>query len=282
MVVIGRNDAIAWGFTNTAADTEDLFVERLDPDDPGRYLTPNGSLPFRTRDEVIRVKGAEPVTIEVRETRHGPVLSDILPDAERVAGEGQVLALSWTALEPQDRTLEAGMGLARARDWDSFAAAIDHFLAPTQNAFYADRDGGIGVRLAGRLPDRRLTSDDLPAPGWTGDHDWQGLLPVSASPSAQGADEGFLLNANNRLVGPDYPYPLTAHWNDDLRARRIEAVLAEWTAAEAPLDVEAMRELQDDRLSTLANDFLPLLQEVAAGEQARGGDPGRHGSVGWP
>jgi penicillin amidase len=262
VVVIGRNDAIAWGFTNTAADTEDLFVERLDPDDAGRYLAPEGSLPFITREEVITVDGAEPVTLVVRETRHGPVLSDILPDAARVAGDGHVLALAWTALAPVDRTLEAGIELARANDWDSFTAAIDHFLAPTQNAFYADREGGIGVRLAGRLPDRRATNDDLPAPGWTGDFDWRGLLPSSASPSAHDPEAGFLLNANNRLVGPAFPYFLTADWNDDLRARRIEAVLGAAAARGAPLDVEAMRQLQDDRLSTLAHDFLPLLESV--------------------
>jgi penicillin amidase len=262
VVVIGRNAHIAWGFTNTAADTEDLFIERLDPDDPDRYLTPEGSEPFATREEVIAVNGGEPVTVEVRETRHGPVLSDILPAAAGAAGDGHVLALAWTALLPEDRTIEAGVALARATDWASFNAAIDHFTAPTQNAFYADRHGRIGVRLAGRLPDRRRANGDLPAPGWTGAHDWAGLLPTAVAPRSIDPLPGFLLNANNRLVGPAFPYHLTDHWNDDLRARRIEAVLAASTDGGGQLDVEAMRRLQADRLSMLARDFLPLLEAV--------------------
>jgi penicillin G amidase len=262
VVVIGRNESIAWGFTNTGGDTDDLFIERVDPEDSSRYSTPEGSVPFATREETIRVKGAEPVTQIVRETRNGPVLSDVLPGAAELVGTGHVLALRWTALEPEDRTIEAGMGLARAGGWEDFETAIGHFFSPTQNALYADAEGGIGVTLAGRLPQRRSGDGSLPQPGWTGDHDWLGLLPAAANPRARDPAAGYLLNANNRLVGPDFPHHVTRDWNDDLRARRIDAVLGAAIRAGEVLDVEAMRRLQNDQRSIMALDFLPLLRAV--------------------
>lgn len=263
VVVIGRNEHIAWGFTNTAGDTDDLFIERLDPADPDRYLTPAGSLPFQHRDEVIRVRGGEPVRLRVRETRHGPVISDIVTRAADVAGDGRVMALAWTALLPEDRTVEAGIGLARAKNWNDFSRAIELFHSPTQNAFYADAAGRIGVAMAGRLPLRRAGDGSLPAPGWDGSHDWLGLLPAADNPKTPAAtDAGFLQNANNRLVDERYPHLVTAEWNDDLRARRITAVLDAATTAGERLDTEAMRQLQNDRLSTLVGDFRPWLEAV--------------------
>jgi len=262
VVVIGRNDAIAWGFTNTGGDTEDLFVERLDPADPERYLTPQGPVPFRLREESILVRGGPVVRHPVRQTRHGPVLSDVLPGAAEAAGEGHVLALRWTALLPEDRTLEAGLALAEARDFAAFRNAVDHFLNPTQNAFYADREGRIGVRLAGRLPLRRRGDGSLPAPGWTGEFDWLGLLPAAAHPEALDPPAGYLLNANNPLVDAAYPPLVTAHWNDDLRARRIARLLRGAVEQGTAFDREAMRRLQLDRRSTMALDFLPHLLAV--------------------
>ncbi len=267
VVVIGRNEHIAWGFTNTAGDTDDLFIERLDPADPDRYLTQDGSQPFLRRDEVIRVQGSEPVRLRVRETRHGPVISDIMTRATDIAGEGRVLALAWTALLPEDRTVEAGIGLARAQDWDDFSRAIELFHSPTQNAFYADAEGRIGMAMAGRLPLRRAGDGSLPAPGWDGSHDWLGLLPAAENPRTPAAtDAGFLQNANNRLVDERYPHLVTADWNDDLRARRIVAVLDAATTAGEPLDTEVMRQLQNDRLSTLVGDFRPWLAAVPSGD----------------
>lgn len=262
VVVIGRNDSIAWGFTNTGGDTDDLFIERLDPTDPDRYLTPEGPQPFETRAEVIRVEGADPVTHTVRVTRNGPVVSDVLPHAADAAGPGHVLALRWTALLPEDRTIEAGIALSRARDRAEFTAAVARFFSPTQNAFYADVEGKIGIELAGRLPLRRQGDGSLPRPGWTGSHDWLGLLPPAANPRSGAVPEGYLFNANNRLVGPGFPHHVTRDWNDDLRARRLEEVLRAAVGGDAPLDVEAMRRLQHDRRSTMVRDFLPLLLEV--------------------
>ncbi|MBW6495311.1 MAG: penicillin acylase family protein, partial [Burkholderiaceae bacterium] len=137
-VVLGRTERTAWGFTNTSPDSEDLYLERLDPADASRYRTPDGWAPFETRSETIVVRGQPDVQLTVRSTRHGPVISDALPTAQQAltaAGQdaGYVLALRWTALEPGDRTIRAGLGINRASDWVGFETALRDFSAPQQN-----------------------------------------------------------------------------------------------------------------------------------------------------
>jgi penicillin amidase len=144
LVVIGHNERIAWGFTTTTADVEDLYVEQIDPADPGRYLTPQGSAPFQSRRETIAVKGGTPVDLTIRETRHGPVLSDALPPG--AAEAGFVLALAATFTIPDDRSAEALWEVNRAADWPGFRAALRHFVGPVQNIVYADSIRGAAER----------------------------------------------------------------------------------------------------------------------------------------
>ncbi len=224
-IVLGHNGSVAWGFTNTGPDTQDLFVERTDPADPGRYLTPDGSQPFATREEVIRVKDGAPVALTVRATRHGPVISDRLPD-QGLFEPGHVVALAWAALAEDDRTMQALLELNRARDWASFVGAAEHVLAPMQNIFYADTAGHIGLIAPGRVPIRRQGDGRWPVPGWSGEYDWQGWIPFAALPRALDPADGLLFNANNRLVPEDYPYLLAADWEPPYRARRLAALLA--------------------------------------------------------
>ncbi|MGH7483788.1 MAG: penicillin acylase family protein, partial [Longimicrobiales bacterium] len=167
-VVAGHNRAIAWGFSNAGVDDVDLFIERLDPADPTRYLTPDGSAPFDVRVDTIRVKDAEPRELTIRSTRHGPVLP-----SSGAAGDDGVLALAWAAHAPS-RTVEALPALNRAADWDAFLAAVRAFDNPHQNVVYADTGGRIGYAMGGRVP---IRGDGRPAPlapvpGWTGEFDW--------------------------------------------------------------------------------------------------------------
>ena len=259
-VVLGRNREIAWGFTNTGSDVQDLFVETVDPADPGRYLAPGGSLPFMVRDEAIRVRDAAPVTLRVRETRHGPVLSDVVPAA--ALPDGRVMALAWTGLDPADRTAEAGFKVASAADWSGFVAAFETYAAPQQNIAYADRAGHIGMLSPGRVPVRAQGDGRLPVPGDTGAFDWSGTIPYPELPRTLDPPRGFILNANNRLVGEDYPHFLAATWEPPYRARRIEEVLE----ATRPLDRAASQRLQLDQLSVFSRELTPgLLAEVATG-----------------
>ncbi|HEX5079121.1 MAG TPA: penicillin acylase family protein, partial [Geminicoccaceae bacterium] len=262
-VVLGHNGVIAWGFTNTGPDTQDLFVERLDPADPARYLTPEGSAPFATRDEVIRVKGGEAVSLRVRETRHGPVLSDLLPTAGLVLERDQVLTLRWTALAEDDVSIEALLDLGAARDWPTFVAAARGNGAPQQNVLYADTAGHIGFIAPGRVPIRARGDGRWPVPGWTGEFDWQGTIPFAQLPRALDPPDGAFVNANNRIVTGDYPYLLTADWEPPFRARRIVEALAE-----RGNDLDSFARLQADELSLLVRDLLPLMLEAPAQSEA--------------
>jgi len=212
-VLLGHNGHIAWGFTNTGPDSQDLFVERVDPDDPTRYLTPDGWRPFATRDEVIAVKDGDPVTLRVRATRHGPVLSDLLRSADAALDEHQVLALSWTALAEDDVSIQALLDLSGAEDWQGFVAAARSHGAPQQNVLYADTMGHIGFIAPGRVPIRAQGDGQWPVPGWTGAYDWQGMIPFEQLPQALDPPEDAFVNANNRIVTEAYPYLLSVDWS---------------------------------------------------------------------
>ena len=259
-VVLGHNGTIAWGFTNTGPDTQDLFVERVHPGDRSRYLTPDGSAPFAIRDEVILVDGAEPENLRVRETRHGPVLSDLLPTTATgtVLESDQVLALSWTALAEDDVSIEALLDLGAARDWPAFVAAARGNGTPMQNVLYADTAGHIGFIAPGRVPIRGQGDGRWPVPGWTGEFDWQGAIPFAELPRGLDPPDGAFVNANNRIVAEDYPYTLTADWDPPHRARRIVEALADTRH-----DIASFARLQADQLSLLARDLLPLMLEAA-------------------
>ena len=256
LVVIGHNERIAWGFTTTTADVEDLFVERIDPADPGRYLTPQGSLPFESRHEMIVVKGADPIELTIRETRHGPVLSDALPSG--AVDPGFVLAVTATFTTSEDRTAEAVWDINRAADWTSFRAALQKFVGPIQNMVYADVDGTIGFIAPGRVPIRGKGQGWMPAPGWTGEYDWTGFIPFSALPSAVNPASGHFVSANNKIVPDTYPYFLSRDWDLPNRAERIEALLAA-TPVQTP---ETSAAIQADTLSLMAQRLVPLMTRL--------------------
>jgi len=256
LVVIGHNERIAWGFTTTTSDVEDLYIEKVDPADPGRYLTPQGSAPFNSRAETILVKGAAPVDITIRETRHGPVLSDALPPG--AADPGFVLALAATVTIPEDRSAEALWEVNRAADWPSFRTALQKFVGPMENMVYADVDGTIGFIAPGLVPIRRKGDGWLPVPGWTGEYDWAGFIPFAALPSAVNPSSGDFVNANNKIVPDTYPYFLSRDWDLPNRAERIEALLAA-TPVQTPASSAA---IEADTLSLMAEHLVPLMTRI--------------------
>jgi penicillin amidase len=253
LVIVGHNERIAWGFTTTTADVEDLYVEKIDPADPQRYLTPQGSARFKSRRETIAVKGAPPVELTIRETRHGPVLSDALPAG--AAEPGYVLALAATLSTREDRSAEALWEINRASDWPSFRAALQKFVGPVQNIVYADVDGTIGFIAPGLVPIRRKGDGWLPVPGWTGEYDWTGFIPFEALPSAINPPSGHFVTANNKIVPDSYPYFLSRDWDLPNRAERIEALLAA-TPVQTPASSAA---IQADTLSLMAQHLVPLM-----------------------
>ena len=269
VVVLGHNGRAAWGFTNTGADTQDLFLEKLDPEDPARYLTPEGYRRFEVHREVIEVKGGEDEVVQVRESRHGPVLDDVSAAAADASPPGHVLALGWTALRDDDLTLEAGLGLPEARDWASFVENFRNFHSPPQNISYADVDGNIGFLVPGRIPIRpgpgpdRARPGTTPRPGWDGDHDWLGFIPYDALPRVYNPSGGVIVTANQAVTAEDYPHPLTFEWAAGFRATRI----MERLAARPRHDADSFRSLQRDRVSSFARALLPRLRSVPLGTE---------------
>jgi penicillin amidase len=220
--VFAQTRYLAWGFTNVMADTQDLFVERLNEDDPRLYEFKGEWRQAEVVREEIHVKGrSRPEVLDVTITHHGPIVNAVLGDPE--VGP---LALSWTALEHPCLT-DAAHRMSRARSHEELLDAIGEHTAPPLNMLWADVDGNIGYRLVGRIPIRAGDCPDVPPPGWTGEFEWEGTVPQDELPSLVNPSEGFIVTANNRIVGDDYPHHITSEWLDGYRARRIEELLAE-------------------------------------------------------
>ena len=257
--ILGHNGRIAWGMTSTQSDLQDLFVETVDPDNPGRYLTPDGPRPFVTRTEVIGVRGGDDVNLTVRETRHGPVISDAM-----AARGGKVLALAATFLAADDLTPQAVYRLNRAEGWHDFLAAMRDFHSPQQNFVYADVDGVIGFLAPGRVPMRRSGRGRVPGLGASGATDWTGFIPFDELPRSLNPPSGRIVNANNRIVGDAYPHYITDDWAAPYRARRIIARLDEGKRQ----TMESTARIQLDTLSLMARELLPRLLGITAPSQA--------------
>ncbi len=254
-VVLGHNGHIAWGFTTTNLDSQDLFVERVDPGDPGKYVTPDGSRPFGAREEYINVRFGEQVKIRLRTTRHGPVVSDVLDPKGTEVESGHVLALSATALDPADTSAEGFLELGLARDWEQFLAATRKIVSPMQNMVYADTAGNIGLISPARVPIRRKGDGFVPVPGWTGEYDWAGFVPFEELPRAYNPPGGIIVNANARLVPGNYRHFISREWAEPYRQRRANALLS----GAGQHAVGSMIALQEDILSPDTADTLPPL-----------------------
>ena len=257
-VILGRNDYIAWGFTNTGPDTQDLFIEKINPEDPAQYKTPDGWQGFETREEIIQIKGEEPHTLTVRATRHGPVLSDALDNSNDYLNENYVLSFAWTTLQAGDMTAASASKMMAAKNWDEFKSAIRDFTSPQQNMVYADVKGNIGYYAPGRVPVRSPENTALgrvPVPGWEATYDWQGFVPFEELPQYFNPEKGFHYTANQKIVPDDYPYFITRDWTLPYRAKRISNRLEQ----EDTHSVQTFMDLQSDVKSLMAAEFLEIL-----------------------
>lgn len=265
-VVLGHNQEIAWGFTATIADVEDLFVEQIDPADTRHYLGPDGSQPFEVRSETITVRAELPVTIIVRSTRHGPIISDAAAGMAAISPPNHVFALAATFLTPDDRSMEAVWNIGQAADWSSFTSALRLFLGPQQTMVYADTKGNIGYYAPGAIPTRRTGDGTVPVPGWTGEFDWTGSIPFDDLPHALNPASGKFASANQKIVPDGYPYLITHDWAPPYRAARIETLLA----ALPKHSIDTFSLIMADDLSLSMAAVLPrLLQAKPTGELAQ-------------
>ncbi len=281
-LVMGHNGRIAWSFTTSGADVQDLFVET--PAGPGHYLTPDGPRRFILHQERIRVRGRADEVLTVRETRHGPVISDLVTARDLVAPReivvprdpvtpgdlvtpsGAILAVAMANLAQDDTSAAGLLALNRAPDRATAAAAAARINGLVQNMIVADRHG-IALFVTGRVPLRRAGDGSRPAPGADGSHDWTGWASGPALPRIVDPPSGRVVNANERVAPADFPVFLGRDWNDDFRARRARELLAA-----TPLHtLDSFAAMQTDTLSVFARDALQhlLALDIADGPAAR-------------
>jgi len=269
-VIIGHNDRIAWGLTTMYSDVTDLYLEDVN-DNAGTYRYRQREVPLRTHKEEIRVAGRdEPVTITVRSTRHGPLISDVdddAADAGSTAAAATVgaetdatsyaVALRWTALQP-GRTMDAIFGINQATNWRQFHRAAMHLDVPSQNLVYADVDGHIGYQAPGRIPIRRLGDGRWPVPGWDPRYEWVRDIPYRQLPSVLDPKQGYIVTANQAVIGRKYPYRLTSDSAYGYRSQRIIDLLK----GKDQLTVDSMADLQKDTYNANAALLVPYLLDI--------------------
>jgi penicillin amidase len=254
-LIIGHNGRIAWTFTTTGADTQDVFVET--PAGDGQYATPDGPRPFAVHDETIHVLFGADSVLHVRETRHGPVISDLDPTP------GPVLAVAMTGLAPDDTAPDGLLALNRAGTVAEAGRAAPLIMAPVQNLLVADK-AGIGQFTTGRVPVRRAGDGTLPVQGADGAHDWTGTASGDALPHVVNPASGRIVNANERVAPPDFPVFLGQDWFGDWRARRIRTLLD----ARSTHSVASFAEMQADATSSFAQAVLPRLLQTKPADPA--------------
>jgi penicillin G amidase len=213
-VIVGHNQRVAWGFTNVGPTVEDLYVEIVN--DQGAYQTPKGWQPLEHRKEVIHVKGQADVTVDVSLTRHGPIITDLIP------GEIRKIALRWTLYDSLHNPF---FDINSAQNWDEFKNAFAQLPAPGQNVVYADVDGHIGYHTTGHIPIRTAGDGSLPVSGADDQHEWKGYIPFDKLPSVYDPPSGILATANSRISPDKYPFSISTEWDPPWRTDRIYQVL---------------------------------------------------------
>ncbi|MBO1336482.1 penicillin acylase family protein [Streptomyces sp. VRA16 Mangrove soil] len=269
-VVIGHNQNMSWGLTNSGVDVTDLYLEKFSGDG---YLYDDKTVPFTTRKETIKVAGGDSKTITVRETNNGPLLSDRDDELVKVGkkasvgtaapdrGDGYGIALRWTALQP-GTTMDAVFEIDKAKDWTEFREAAKGFQVPSQNLVYADTEGNIGYTLPGRIPVRGEGDGSLPSPGWDSKYKWTGYIQPEELPHEYNPKRGYIVTANQAVVGKDYPYTLTTDWGYGTRSQRITDLIESKIKDGGKISTDDMRTMQMDNSSEIAKLLVPYLLKI--------------------
>ncbi len=264
-VAAGHNRQIAWGFTIFGLDQQDLYLEALDPADPLLYATPKGWLRMTVITETIGVRGAAAVEVQLKFTRHGPVLWE---DGTRA------LALRWVGSEPGTAGYLGSLALDRARNWQEFEKAMPRWKVPSENIVYADRDGNIGEHSTGLAPLRKNWTGLLPVPG-NGGYEWSGFIANAELPHSYNPPAGFVATANQRMTPNDYPYAVGFEWEPPMRYLRIKEVFEDARTSGKKLGVDDMEALQSDVVSLLARELQSLLRQAIAARPEAMAEPER-------
>ncbi|MFI6124214.1 penicillin acylase family protein [Streptomyces sp. NPDC051064] len=275
-VIIGHNQDIAWGFTNLGADVTDLFLEKVSADG---YQYDGRTEPFITREETIKVAGGKSRTITVRETNNGPLVSDRSAELEKVGkkapvttsapdrGDGYGVSLKWTALDP-GKSMDAVFELNRAKDFTSFRKAAAHFEVPSQNLIYADTEGHIGYQAPGKIPVRLKGDGTTPSPGWSAAYGWEkDPIPFDELPYEYDPDRGYIVTANQAVIGDDYEHMLTKDWGYGTRSQRINDLIQKKIDGGEKISTDDMQTMQMDNQSAIAAKLVPELKKIGIADK---------------
>ena len=256
-ILSGRSEVLGWGITSTHADDSDLFLEELNPENPNQYRSPDGWAEFETRGSIIRIKDSDPVTLTLRWSANGPILTGAHYELSTVTPPGHVPALSWTALSDTDTTMTAAVRLMRSQSIEQAIEAGALFVAPAQNLMLVTNDR-IALQTIGHLPRRSAehqTLGRIPAPGWALENRWLGVLPYSANPRFIDPESGILGNTNNKLLDRPFPLHVSYDWGDTQRIERFVHLMQ----ARQVHTRDSFIEAQLDTVSPDARMLLPLI-----------------------
>ncbi|MEM6402802.1 MAG: penicillin acylase family protein [Cyanobacteria bacterium P01_D01_bin.116] len=264
-IIVGHNKRIAWGVTNVMSDTMDLYIEKINPQNPNQYEMNGKWVDMQLVKEKIQVASSESVNQIVRYTQHGPILSDVLPQLQKFDENSSVkipknyaVSLRWNALEPS-RLIAATQEINRAQNWQDFRTAARKFDIAAQNLIYADVDGNIGYQMPGKTPIRKKGDGRYPVPGWNNQYDWQGYIDFEKLPHSLNPQQGYIITANNAVVDKSYPYVITKDWVRGYRAKRIDEIISN---IKSPLSLADIKLIQGDNLDLNARDLMPIFKSI--------------------
>ncbi len=250
-IVIGHNQAIAWGLTNVMADGCDFFVEKINPENSNQYWYQEKWNEMTKTTEVISVKDQPSVTFDIRFTQQGPIISDIHPT---IKDSSKSVSLKWTGYQPSDETLACNK-INKARTWNEFLEGLKYFAVPAQNYIYADNQGNIGYHCAGSIPIRRKGTGLMPQPGWNRDFDWMTFIPFEQLPHSFNPFKGMIVTANNKIDDDSYPHFISNYWEPPYRAQRINELLTK----KNKLSIDDFKVIQSDQFSKHAQFLMPTI-----------------------
>lgn len=257
---LGYNGHLAFSAVNGRGDELDYFIERINPQDSNQYLTEEGYKEFRTVDEEIRIKtgdGFRTETLTVRISRHGPIISGVLP------GVPENCAMQWAALEMPNRDIDGLIKILKADSFDAFRDALSYIRTINLNIGYADKDGNIGWQFTAAPPIRKKGSGTLPVPGWTGEYDWLGIVPFEQVPYELNPERGYVASFNNEPGNASHH--LTNYYLFE-RAIRFQELMA--SRGDQPVSFAELKEMQLDTVSVVAERWVPEVLRVCAGDKA--------------
>ena len=275
LILSGRNEKLAWGMTSSYLDDQDILMEEVNADTPTEYRTEAGWKKFRTRQSIINVADGTPKTLTLRWSDNGPILPVDMFSLASVTPRGHVPALSFSALSPTDTTMSAAFNMIQAENITDAIAALEGYIAPSQNVTFIDRDS-IGFKVIGAMPKRSInhqTQGRMPALGWVRDNQWDGRLPYSDNPEVINPETGIIGNTNNKTTDADFPNHVSFEWGDSQRINRLKRLM-EMRKVHTR---ESLIEAQLDTVSFTAQSLLPLIGK----ELWFTGEAGERGTLAW-